>query len=534
MKGINGQLFKRAFVAAAVNLDAHRELVDALNVFPVPDGDTGTNMSKTILTAAESVKQANGEDIGKVIKAASNGALMGARGNSGVILSQLLRGFYKGTKDIEELGIVELAAGLDHARETAYKAVMKPVEGTMLTIARVVAEKALELSTQDMEIEEFMEALLAHGDEVLEQTPDMLAALKEAGVVDSGGKGVMLLLHGFYAGLTGKIAVQESLDSVQMPSRTLQPNEEIEEGYCTNFMVLKPKGSIDDFRNILAKLGDSMVIAEAEDIFKVHIHSKKPGVILQEALKLGELTEIEIDNMRFQQEEKNLKDMQAAAPIEKKPFSFLSVSAGRGFSEVFKSLGADQIIAGGQTMNPSTEDLVAAIERTGGETVYILPNNGNIVLTAQQSAKLSKRDVRVIPTKTMPEGIAAMLAFHTGVSADDNEVAMLEALPEITTGQITFAVRDTRVNGIDIQVDDIIGIGKKEILCKGDEMNAVTTILAEKLVDDADIITIYYGEDVEEEKAKALVETFEEVFDDIDIELVYGGQPVYYYSLSIE
>ncbi len=533
MKQIDGQLFKRGFVAAAVNLEAHRELVDALNVFPVPDGDTGTNMSKTILTAAESVKRADGDDIIKVIKAASDGSLMGARGNSGVILSQLLRGFYKGTKGIEKLGIVELAAGLDHARETAYKAVMKPVEGTMLTIARVIAEKALELSTQDMELEEFIEALLAHGDEVLEKTPDMLAALKEAGVVDSGGKGVMILLHGFYAGLTGKIAVQESMDSIQVPAVSLQPNEEIEEGYCTNFMVLKPKGSMDEFREILAKLGDSMVMAETEDIIKVHIHSKEPGVILQEALKLGELTEIEIENMRFQQEEKNLKAMQAAS-IEKKPFSFLSVSAGRGFSSVFKSLGVDQIIAGGQTMNPSTEDLVAAIERTGGETVFILPNNGNIVLTAQQAAKLSKRDVRVIPTKTMPEGIAAMLAFHPEGSSDDNESAMLEALPEIVTGQITFAVRDTTVNGIDIQVDDIIGIGKKEILCKGDEMNAVTTTLAEKLADDADIITIYYGEDVEEDKAKALVENFEEIFEDVDIELVYGGQPVYYYILSIE
>jgi hypothetical protein len=399
-----------------------------------------------------------------------------------------------------------------------------------------VAEKALEICKEDISVEEFCQILLAHGDEVLEQTPDMLAALKEAGVVDSGGKGVMILLHGFYAGITGQIAVQESLEPAKAPS--IQPpvhsHENVEEGYCTNFMVLNPKGSFEDFRDTLSKLGESMVIAEAEDVFKVHIHSKEPGVILQEALKLGELHEIEIDNLRFQAEEKAQKDMAAAKPVEKKPYSFLAVSAGRGFASVFKSLGADEIIAGGQTMNPSTEDLVAAIERTGGETVYILPNNGNIVLTAQQAAKLSDRDVRVIPAKTMPQGIAAMLAFQGDADADENEAAMTESLADVATGQITFAVRDTTVNGIEIEVDDIIGIGKKEILCKGDDINAVAMDLADKLVDDSDIITIYYGEDVEEVTAEKLQASLEERFDDMDIELVYGGQPVYYYILSIE
>lgn len=534
MKVIDGQLFKQAFVAAAVNLEAHRELVDALNVFPVPDGDTGTNMSKTILTAAESVKRADGEDIKEVIKAASDGALMGARGNSGVILSQLLRGFYKGTKEFDNLGLPELAAGLDKARETAYKAVMKPVEGTMLTIARVVAEKALDICDQDLTVEEFCEQLLAHGDEILEQTPEMLAALKEAGVVDSGGKGVMILLHGFYAGLTGKIAVQESMETVKMPAIQMEPDYEIEEGYCTNFVVLNPSAPIEEFRETLSQLGDSMVIAEAENLYKVHIHSVEPGTILQEALKLGELTEIEIDNMRFQQEEKNLKAMESAKPIEKKPYSFLSVSAGRGFSSVFKSLGVDEIIAGGQTMNPSTEDLVAAIERTGGDTVFILPNNGNIVLTAQQAAKLSDRDVRVIPSKTMPQGITAMLSFQGEAKADENEANMVEALEDVATGQITFAVRDTTVNGIEIEVDDIIGIGNKQILCKGDEINMVACELVGKLVDDSDIITVYYGEDVEEVTAEALRQTLEDQYDDMDVELVYGGQPVYYYILSIE
>lgn len=532
---INGDILKKAFLGAANTLEKNKETVNLLNVFPVPDGDTGTNMSLTMQSAAKVLNKVNGENIDDIATAVANGSLMGARGNSGVILSQLLRGLAKGIKGKEKLNTNDIAYAFTLAKETAYKAVMKPIEGTILTVARECANKANEIAKSQKDIILFLEEVISYGEVTLEKTPDMLEVLKQAGVVDAGGMGLILLLKGALNSLKGyeDSYIEETIEYKETKfEHDHIISEEIEFGYCTEFIINKTKADPPKFREFISNYGDSILVVGADDVVKVHIHTNNPGTVLEEALKLGELIDIKIDNMRYQHSNKVLKE-EVQKP--KKKYSFIAISMGDGVEKIFKDLNVDYVIAGGQTMNPSTEDILNAVDKVTGDNIIILPNNSNIILAASQAKKLSDRNIEVIGTKTIPQGISAMLSFDEELNLEENLENMTEAMKDIKTGQVTYAVRDTVINDIEIKKDNIIGICNGDIKSVGESIEGVSVDLLKKAAGDGtDLITIFYGEDVSVEEANSLSDKIQEEIEDCDVEVVYGGQPLYYYLFSIE
>ena len=547
---IDAKLLSKMFLAGAANIEAKKEYINELNVFPVPDGDTGTNMSLTIMAAAKEVSALESIQMDTLAKAISSGSLRGARGNSGVILSQLFRGFTKAIRDTEEIDVLALANALDKARETAYKAVMKPKEGTILTVARGIAEKALELADSVEDLEEFIPQVLEYAEEVLAQTPEMLPVLKEAGVVDSGGQGLLEVLNGAYDAFLGK-----EIDYSQIqPSASVNPtkisaetNAEIKFGYCTEFIILVEKAFTDQdeiaIKTFLESIGDSIVCVADDDVVKIHVHTNDPGLAIQKALTYGQLSRIKIDNMREEHEEKLIREAEKVAQAEKakakaeqKEFGFIAVSIGEGLNEIFRELGVDHIIEGGQTMNPSTDDMLNAIDEVNAKHVFIFPNNKNITLAANQAKSLvDDKEVIVIPTSTVPQGITAMINFMPDLSAEENEEIMLEEIKNVKSGQVTYAVRDTKINDKEIHVDDIMGIGDAGILAVGKDIEETTLAMLAELVDeDSELVSIYYGTDVTEEDASVLTEKIEDLYPDVDVETHFGGQPIYYYVLAVE
>ena len=540
---IKAKAFREMFVSCANNLQNSKDLVDKLNVFPVPDGDTGTNMSLTISYAMKELEKVGEDDITKIAKALSKGSLMGARGNSGVILSQIIRGIGKSVEGKDKLSTMDLAKALKGGSDTAYKAVIKPVEGTILTVIRETAEYAVKLAKRENNIEKFLGKVVREANVSLENTPNLLKNLKDAGVVDSGGKGLTLILEGFYLAIVGKAVVpataeKAELKNVSLSSADTTSTEDIKFGYCTEFILESDK--IDDagIRDIMLGYGDSLAVVGDEGVIKVHVHTNEPGNVLQEALKYGQLLTIKIENMRLQHEnilEGVAENAEYEEPVEEKEFAFISTSMGDGLASIFKDFGVDHVIEGGQTMNPSTEDFMKAIDKIHAKNIFILPNNSNIIMAANQAKELSDKNIIVIPTKNIPQAVSALVGFNPEATVEENEANMVEALSYVKSGQVTFAVRDTVMNGIEIREGNIIGIAEKEMIAAGDEVDEVAKKLVEKLVDeDSAIITLFYGEDVTEEQAEELRGELEEKFEDIDVELYYGGQPLYYYLISVE
>ena len=550
MNTIDAKLLARMFLAGAKNLEVKKEWINELNVFPVPDGDTGTNMTLTIMSAVKEVNGLEDVQMTTLAKAISSGSLRGARGNSGVILSQLLRGFTKGIRDLKELDAVALARAVDKGVETAYKAVMKPKEGTILTVARGVADKALELAEDAEDLQTFLEDVLEEGRRVLAKTPDMLPVLKEAGVVDSGGQGLMVVLEGAFDAFMGK-EVDLTFDggeSAKVVKITPQAEADIKFGYCTEFIIVLNKEFTAedevDFKAYLSSLGDSIVCVADDEVVKIHVHTNDPGLAIQRALTYGSLSRIKIDNMREEHQEKLIKDAEKiaaqqaeeAAKAPKKEVGFISVSIGEGFGQIFRDLGVDYLIEGGQTMNPSTEDMLNAISKVNAEHIFILPNNKNIILAANQAKALTKdKDIIVIPTKTVPQGITAVINYVPEKSVEDNEKDMTEEITRVKTGQITYAVRDTHIDDKEIHEGDIMGIGDHGMLAVGKEVAAVAKETVEQMVDDeTELISIYYGEGFTEEEAEKLAGELEEQYDYCDVEVNCGGQPIYYCIISVE
>lgn len=549
---IDAEVLKKLFLAGAANLEAKKEWINDLNVFPVPDGDTGTNMTLTIMSAAKEVNSLAAPTMQTLSKAISGGSLRGARGNSGVILSQLLRGFTKVVRDYDELDSIIISTAFQKAVETAYKAVMKPKEGTILTVARGMADKILDLSTEIDDLEELLDKVIKYGDEVLEHTPDLLPVLKQAGVVDSGGQGLMQIMKGAYDALMGKEINYEAVASQGGPSGSSEVSaqgleeKEIKFGYCTEFIVMleKPYDAAKEaeFKAYLESIGDSIVLVSDGEIVKVHVHTNHPGLAFEKGLTFGSLTRMKVDNMREEHQERVIANAEKAAKEQaekdepKKKYGFISVSAGEGLSEIFKSLGVDYIIEGGQTMNPSTEDMLNAIDKVNAENVFIFPNNSNIILAANQAQSIVEdKNIIVIPTKTIPQGISALIAYSEEASPEENTGAMTEEIANIKSGSVTYAVRDTEIDDKTIKQGDIMGIGDKTILSVGQNIQDVTKDMIEQLAgDDAELISIYYGLDVTEEDANALAKAVEAVYPDVDVEVNYGGQPIYYYILSVE
>ncbi len=557
-KTINVDVLAKMFLAGAQNIEAKKDYINELNVFPVPDGDTGTNMSMTIMSAAKEVTALNKPAMKDLAKAISSGSLRGARGNSGVILSQLLRGFTKAIKEEKEIDVLALAAACQRARDTAYKAVMKPKEGTILTVASGIATKAAEMAEETDDLEVFIPAVIEHAQDVLNQTPEMLPVLKEAGVVDSGGQGLLEVIKGAYDAFLGKeidYSVIEPSTGVTVNKVNAEDTADIKFGYCTEFIILTEKEFTEDdereFKKFLSSIGDSIVCVADDDVVKIHVHTNDPGLAIQKALIYGQLSKMKIDNMREEHQEKlireaeKLAEQQAneeAAHEEKKPaeprkaMGFIAVSIGAGMNEIFKELGADYIIEGGQTMNPSTEDMLNAIDRVNADTVFILPNNKNIVLAANQAKSLvEEKEIIVIPTKTVPQGITAIINFMPDADAKTNEEAMLEEIKNVKTGQVTYAVRDTHIDDKEIHEGDIMGIGDSGILAVGKDLEETTKELIANLVDeDSELISIYYGEEVSEEEAEKFAGEIEELYPDVDVDIQFGGQPIYYYVLAVE
>ncbi len=552
---IDASLLAKMFLAGANNLEAKKEWINELNVFPVPDGDTGTNMSMTILAAAKEVSSLEKKDMKSVAKAISSGSLRGARGNSGVILSQLFRGFTKVIANYEYIDTVVLAEACDKAVETAYKAVMKPKEGTILTVARGAADKAIDMVEETDDLEVFIKAVIDEAECVLKKTPDMLPVLKQAGVVDSGGQGLVVVLQGAYDALMGKEIDYSSFERAQtsggITKISAETEAEIKFGYCTEFIIVlnKPMSGeeVATYKAFLTSIGDSIVVVADDEIVKTHVHTNDPGLAIQEALKHGSLSKIKIDNMREEHQERLIKDAQKvaaeqakaeaeSAPAELKEMGFISVSAGAGLSEIFSGLGVDVIIEGGQTMNPSTDDILNAIEKVHAKNVFVLPNNKNIILAANQAAALSeKKKVHVVPTKTIPQGISALINFIPEQSAEENAARMTEELSNVKSGQITYAVRDTVIDDKEIKENDYMGIGDSGILAVGADMNETLLTMVDQLVDEeSGIISLYYGEDVSEEDAQSLADQLQEKYEDLEVEVNDGGQPIYYYILSVE
>lgn len=551
MKQIDAALLQKMLIGGAKRLEANKEYINELNVFPVPDGDTGTNMTMTALAAAKEVGNVAEVTIKEVTRGLSSGSLRGARGNSGVILSQLFRGFYKGVKDQEVLTTKSAADGFNHAVNTAYKAVMKPKEGTILTVAKVTSEKAVECARTTEDFEEFAKVVMKEANEILQKTPEMLPVLKEAGVVDSGGQGLVEFMQGAVDVLMGKEVDLSAVEKVAKKPASATQAEPLEEkdikfGYCTEFIVMtKEEISMEEeqkFKDFLMGIGDSIVVVADEDIIKVHVHTNHPGKAIEKGLTYGELTNMKIDNMREEHRER-LNLTQAEAQVEeakpeepKKAYGFVAVSIGQGMNDIFRELGVDYLIEGGQTMNPSTEDMLNAIEQVNAETVFILPNNKNIILAATQAQSLVEdKNVVIIPTTTVPQGISAIIGFDPEADAKENEESMKDIIECVKTGEVTYAVRDTSINGITIKVDDIMGIDDDGIKKVGQDVSKVTLELLEEMVDeDSELISIYYGEDTTKEQAEALLEKVEETYSDCDVQLEYGGQPIYYFLLSVE
>ena len=551
---IEASLLAKMFLAGAKNLEAKKEWINELNVFPVPDGDTGTNMSMTILAAAKEVSNLEKKDMKSVAKAISSGSLRGARGNSGVILSQLFRGFTKVIANYGYIDTVVLAEACDKAVETAYKAVMKPKEGTILTVARGAADKAIDMVEETDDLEVFIKAVIDEAERVLKKTPDMLPVLKQAGVVDSGGQGLVVVLQGAYDALMGKEIDYSSFESEKssggITKISAETEAEIKFGYCTEFIIVLNNSMSDEevakYKAFLTSIGDSIVVVADDEIVKTHVHTNDPGLAIQEALKHGSLSKIKIDNMREEHQERLIKDAQKVAaeqektqeeaPAKLKEMGFISVSAGAGLSEIFSGLGVDVIIEGGQTMNPSTDDILNAIEKVPAKNVFVLPNNKNIILAANQAAALSEeKKIHVIPTKTIPQGISALINFIPEQSAEENAERMTEELCNVKSGQITYAVRDTVIDDKEIKENDYMGIGDSGILSVGADMNETLLDMVDQLVDDeSGIISLYYGEDVSEEDAQALADQLQDKYEDLEVEVNDGGQPIYYYILSVE
>ncbi|MEW9077715.1 DAK2 domain-containing protein [Terrisporobacter glycolicus] len=537
---IDGKRFRDMFVSGANNLQNHKDLVDKLNVFPVPDGDTGTNMSLTISYAIKELSKVENDDITDIGKALSKGSLMGARGNSGVILSQIIRGIAKSIEGKENLNVVDLANALKNGSDTAYKAVIKPIEGTILTVVRESGEYAVKVAKPNMDMIEFLELVAKKANESLNKTPELLKALKEAGVVDSGGKGLVLIYEGMLSSLKGSnIESVEGGTSSNVEVNVEQniSSEDIKFQYCTEFILESDK--IDDLavREMYMKFGDSLAVVGDEGVIKVHVHTNDPGLAIQEALKYGQLLTIKIENMKLQHENKVLNETAQTKdiPVEEKEYGFIATSMGEGLAQIFKDFGVDHIIEGGQTMNPSTEDFMKAIENLHAKNIIILPNNSNIIMAANQAKELSDKNIIVIPTKNVAQAFATLVTFDADVDVSDNEANMMEALSSVKSGQVTYAVRDTVINDVEVKEGNIIGIAEGKLLSAGDKVDEITTELIEKLVDeDSAIITLFYGEDTSEEEAEALRDLLEEKFEDIDVELHYGGQPLYYYLISVE
>lgn len=542
IENIDGVLLRKAIKGAVKYLEVNKEEINSLNVFPVPDGDTGTNMLLTVKSAMKESLTVEEDEAWRISGAFSKGSLMGARGNSGVILSQIFRGFSSGLEENSTIDVQLMAKALKEASSTAYKAVMKPTEGTILTVIRECGTYAMEIKNEETDIITFLKRVVEQGYIVLNKTPDMLPVLKQAGVVDAGGKGLLRLFEGAVMALENRL--DDIDEAVDYPSESVKETkelhkEDIEFGYCTEFMIKTEYSDINKLRDDFAKQGDSLLVVGGDGIIKVHIHTNNPGHVLEDALELGYLTDIKIDNMRLQHEEVLLKDELEKARLPKakpgKKYSIISVSTGDGFEEVFKDLNVDITVTGGQTMNPSTEDFLKAIDETDGENIIILPNNSNIILAAEQTKHLSDRNIFVLPTKNLPQGITALISFDESMEAQENIDNMTEGFEQVKAGEITYAVRDTEMNGYKIKKDDIIGISGKDILSSGSNVNEVSMDLIKNLVDeDTSIITCFYGQDTMDEDANLLVEKLEEIYDDIDIELIYGGQPLYYYLFSIE
>ena len=555
MKSINAEMFAKMFLAGAKNLESKKEWINELNVFPVPDGDTGTNMTLTIMAAAKEVGAMESYSMEKLAKCISSGSLRGARGNSGVILSQLFRGLCKVLKEEKEIDVPVMAAALHKAVETAYKAVMKPKEGTILTVAKGGAKKAIALANETEDLVYFMQQVVAEMEIVLAKTPEMLPVLKEAGVVDSGGQGLVEVFHGMMDALEGKeidYSIEGTSVEVKPVKISAQTEAEIKFGYCTEFIIMLdkefPMEKELEVKAYLESIGDSIVVVADDDIVKIHVHTNDPGLAIQKALTFGSLTKIKIDNMREEHEEKLIKEAAKIAEEEakkaaeakkaepRKEMGFISVSIGEGVGEIFKGLGVDYLIEGGQTMNPSTEDMLNAIDNVNAEHIFILPNNKNIILAANQAQALTEdKVIHVIPTKTVPQGITAMINYLPDLSAEENVEAMEEAITTVKTGQVTYAVRDTKIDDKEIREGNIMGIGDAGILAVGEDLEATTLEMFKELVDDmSEIISIYYGAEVEEEKANELGEKVSEMFPDCDVEVHFGGQPIYYYVVSVE
>ena len=569
---IDAGMLKNAFLAGAKGLEAKKDWINELNVFPVPDGDTGTNMTLTIMAAAKEVAELENPTMDQLAKAISSGSLRGARGNSGVILSQLLRGFTKEIKAVEEIDTTILANAMVRGTETAYKAVMKPKEGTILTVAKAMADKGLEMASQTDDIEEFVKQVIEYGDYVLSQTPEMLPVLKQAGVVDSGGQGLMQVVKGAVDGLLGR-TVDFSLDTVpdsgnrpaagekaaRGAARTDIDTADIKFGYCTEFIINLEKVYTDkdetELKSYLESIGDSLVVVSDDEIVKVHVHTNHPGLAFEKALAYGSLSRMKIDNMREEHHERVIQDSerlareQAAreqedkdkatgeeAPSERREYGFIAVSSGEGLSDIFRGIGADCLIEGGQTMNPSTEDMLKAIERVNAENIFILPNNKNIIMAAQQARDLTEdKNIIVIPSRTVPQGITALVNFMPDLGPEENTRTMTEEMGNVRTAQITYAVRTTNIDGIDIEEGDIMALGDHGILAVGKSVDGVALeAMKEMLDDESELVTIYYGADVSEHEAKVLEEQAQEQYPDKEIELQYGGQPIYYYLISAE
>ena len=567
---INAELFAKMFLAGANNLEAKKEWINELNVFPVPDGDTGTNMSMTIMSAAKEVAAMTDPTMASLAKAISSGSLRGARGNSGVILSQLFRGFTKVIAEYDELNVRIISDAFQKATETAYKAVMKPKEGTILTVAKGMSDKAAELGEETDDIVYFCEEIIKEGDHVLSKTPDMLPVLKQAGVVDSGGQGLMQVLKGAMDALLGK-EVDYNIEAAAQPTEKssssnsyidAQAEQEITFTYCTQFLIMLEHPFTEkqemDFKSYLESIGDSIVVVADDEIVKVHVHTNDPGKAMQRGLTYGSLTTIIIENMRLERDEKisamKEKEMQSTqtaeqeikameeltaeeeVQTEEKEMGFISVSIGAGINEIFKGLGVDHIIEGGQTMNPSTEDMLQAIEKVNARNIFILPNNKNIIMAANQAASLTEdKNIIVIPTKTIPQGITALVNYIPDSTPEDNAERMTEEIQLVKTGQVTYAVRDTIIDDKEIRQGDYMGIGDKGILSVGTDMTkTVLTMIAEMIDEDSALLSIYYGEDMDEDSANAIAEKVEASYPDVEVEVHSGGQPIYYYVISVE
>lgn len=550
---INSKLLAKMFLAGAKNLDSKKDWINELNVFPVPDGDTGTNMSMTIMSAAKEVSSLTEPTMAALSKAISSGSLRGARGNSGVILSQLFRGFCKVIKEYDELDVTIVCEAFQKAVETAYKAVMKPKEGTILTVAKGAADKALELAEQTDDLVFFADEVIKHAEYVLNQTPEMLPVLKQAGVVDSGGQGLVQVLKGANDALLGK-EIDYSIEGVSSgasPEKiTAETEAEIKFGYCTEFIIVlnNPLSDKEElkYKAFLESIGDSIVVVADDEIVKTHVHTNDPGLALQEALKHGSLSRIKIDNMREEHQEKLIKESEKLAKEQaaeeqkakepEKEMGFVSVSIGEGMNEVFKGLGVDYIIEGGQTMNPSTEDMLNAIEKVNAKNVFILPNNKNIIMAANQAVSLVEdKQIIVIPTKTIPQGITALVNYIPDHSVEKNKEQMMAEIENVKTGQVTYAVRDTEIDGKTIKQDDYMGIGDKSILAVGKDLKQTTLEMVDAMVDeDSAIVSIYFGSESSEEKAEEIASAIEEKYPDVEVEVNDGGQPIYYYVISVE